>query len=111
VAGRATNDSPINNAPDNQISTQETIACAGPSRAIENLRVEEDGRVSFHGSTSLFQLPGSIRAHTAEHTQPDQEMAAKKESLVNSAWRERAFEKLADTPVGQVQRRQSKISG
>jgi hypothetical protein len=38
-------------------------------------------------------------------------MAAKKESLVNSAWRERAFEKLADTPVGQVQRRLSKIKG
>ncbi|KAF2709269.1 hypothetical protein K504DRAFT_525798 [Pleomassaria siparia CBS 279.74] len=68
------------------------------SRSVENLRVEEDGRVSFHGSTSLFQLPGSIRVSATEHAQADQEMAAKKETLVNSAWRERAYEKLADTP-------------
>jgi len=111
AARRTTTNSSIKNAPDDQTSTQETIDRVGPPRAVENLRVEEDGRISFHGSTSLFQLPGSIRAHAVEHAQADQEMAAKKESLVNSAWRERAFEKLADTPVGQVQRRLSKIKG
>jgi hypothetical protein len=102
TSGRAVTDPPINNAPDDQTSTEEINARAGPSRAVEDLRVEEDGRLSFHGSTSLFQLPASVRAHVVEQAQADQEMAAKKESLVNSAWRERAFEKLADTPVGQA---------
>lgn len=72
---------------------------SGPSRIVEDLRVEEDGRLSFHGPTSLFQLPGSIRQQAIDLIQVDQHIADSKESLVNNAWRERAFEKLADIPV------------
>jgi hypothetical protein len=62
-------------------------------------RVAESEGLPLNGSISLFQLPGSIRTLSFERNQADQEVAAKKESLVNSAWRERAYERLADIPV------------
>ena len=74
----------------------------GLARAAGSLRVEGSAGVSFSESTSLFQLPGSIRTRNKgqdQVDQADQEMAVEKQSLVNSAWRERAFEQLADTPV------------
>ncbi|KAH8726071.1 fungal-specific transcription factor domain-containing protein [Phaeosphaeriaceae sp. PMI808] len=61
-------------------------------------RLEDDERLSLNESISLFQLPGSIRTLAAKESLIDPELAAKKESLVNSAWRERAYEQMADTP-------------
>jgi len=92
-------DSPINSASNTQSPVADQQPPPGSSRAVEALRVEDDGRVSFHGSTSLFQLPGSMWTHVLANSQADDEVAAKKESLANSAWRERAYEKLADIPV------------
>jgi hypothetical protein len=64
----------------------------------ESSDLNKDARVSLNESISLFQLPGSIRTLALANDQADQ-IAAGKESLVNSAWRERAFERLADIPV------------
>lgn len=80
-------------------SRSDVVSHPGPARAAESMMVEGDGRVSYPESTSLFQLPGSIRTRHIDQDAADEEMAVKKQSLVNSAWRERAFEKLADTPV------------
>lgn len=98
MARRVGGQSQTNDVPSSQSPTSEAQPRLGPARVVEDLRVEEDGRLSFHGPTSLFQLPGSLRKHAVESNQADQEMAAKKESLINSAWRERAYEKLADIP-------------
>ena len=57
-----------------------------------------DQNVAFHGSTSLFQLPGSVRTRTTDK-EAEQADVLKRESLLNNAWRERAYEKLAVTPV------------
>lgn len=70
-----------------------------PSSIVEPSVVSRNERVSFPESTSLFQLPGSLQTFVHERKQTEQEVDARKERLVNSAWRERAFEKLADTPV------------
>jgi hypothetical protein len=70
-----------------------------PSSVAESTRVTGKGGVLFPESTSLFQLPGSLQIHALESNQTDQDVDARRERLVNSAWRERAFEKLADTPV------------
>lgn len=70
-----------------------------PPRAVEALRIEADGRLSYHGSTSLFQLPDSTHQHTENRDHAAHETATDKESLVNNAWRERAYERLADIPV------------
>lgn len=69
------------------------------TRAFDGLNVENDGRVSFHGPTSLFQLPSGVVSETASTSHYAQELEGRKERLVNSAWRERAFEQMAAMPV------------
>lgn len=61
--------------------------------------VDATAPLPLDDSISLFKLPGSVRALTIQKAQADLEVAANKETLVNSAWRERVFERLADTPV------------
>lgn len=68
-----------------------------PSEALES---HESRTISLPDSISLFQANGIARTPPVEAHQADQETALKKESLMNSAWRERAYEKLADIPVG-----------
>ncbi|KAK2751036.1 hypothetical protein FQN57_000111 [Myotisia sp. PD_48] len=69
------------------------------SREIEGLTIE-DGRISFHGPTSLFQLPSGI---SLEDRNPAlsaaNELDGRKERLINNAWRERAFEQLSSIPT------------
>lgn len=69
------------------------------TRAFDGLNVENDGRVSFHGPTSLFQLPSRVLSETANTSHYVQELEGRKERLVNNAWRERAFEQMAAMPV------------
>jgi hypothetical protein len=69
------------------------------AREFDGLNVENDGRISFHGPTSLFQLPSGAVNETASTSHYAQELEARKERLVNSAWRERAFEQMAVMPV------------
>ncbi|KAJ9231370.1 transcriptional regulator family: Fungal Specific TF [Paecilomyces variotii] len=64
----------------------------------EGLKVEDDGRISFHGPTSLFQLPSGVVNETSATTHLALELEARKERLINNAWRERAFEQLAAIP-------------
>lgn len=69
------------------------------AREFDGLKVENDGRISFHGPTSLFQLPSGVVNETASTSHFAQELEARKERLINSAWRERAFEQMAAMPV------------
>lgn len=68
------------------------------SQDFEGLKVETDGRISFHGPTSLFQLPSGV-PETSSVFPLGMELGARKERLINNAWRERAFEQLAAMPV------------
>lgn len=69
------------------------------AREFDGLNVENDGRISFHGPTSLFQLPSGVANETTSTSHFAQEIEARKERLINSAWRERAFEQMAAMPV------------
>lgn len=69
------------------------------SRSIEIPKVEANGSLPLNDSISLFQLPSSVRTLSFERTQAEQEAATSRETLVNSAWQERVYESLADTPV------------
>lgn len=71
------------------------------SRDFEGLKVEHDGRVSFHGPTSLFQLPSGALNPAASGSQLAAQAGERKERLVNNAWRERAIEQMATMPVCQ----------
>ncbi|KAJ6120954.1 hypothetical protein N7523_005234 [Penicillium sp. IBT 18751x] len=68
------------------------------AREFDGLNVENDGRISFHGPTSLFQLPSGVASETASTSHYAQELEARKERLINNAWRERAFEQMAVMP-------------
>ncbi|KAL4912828.1 fungal-specific transcription factor domain-containing protein [Aspergillus aurantiobrunneus] len=68
------------------------------SRDFEGLKVEHDGRVSFHGPTSLFQLPSGALNPAASSSQLAVQAGERKERLVNNAWRERAIEQMATMP-------------
>jgi hypothetical protein len=67
--------------------------------ATENTEALGTGSIALNQSISLFQLPGNLRTLAVSQEKVDQEMAATRETLVNNAWRERAYERLADTPV------------
>ena len=79
---------------------QDESISADLARDIEGLKMEDDGRVSYHGPTSLFQLPSGI---PLENPNPSlsvsNEQNGRKERLINNAWRERAFEQLTTIPV------------
>jgi hypothetical protein len=83
-------------------SMQSSVSDVQPhlSTTNENSSLKENGSLSFNESISLFQSPSSIRTLAVAGNHADQEIASQKQSLVNSAWRERAYERLADTPVG-----------
>jgi hypothetical protein len=81
--------------------SQDFQSLSESSETGESSKIDKDARVSLNESISLFQLPGSIRTLALANHQAEQEIAAGKESLVNSAWRERAYERLADIPVRQ----------
>ncbi|PLN86606.1 putative Zn(II)2Cys6 transcription factor [Aspergillus taichungensis] len=68
------------------------------ARDLDGLQVEHDGRISFHGPTSLFQLPGGVPNETLSLSQPTTHLEGRKERLVNNAWRERAYEQMAAMP-------------
>lgn len=69
------------------------------SQDFEGLKVEDDGRVSYHGQTSLFHLPSGAVSESLAPTHLGLGLDARKERLINNAWRERAFEQLACIPV------------
>jgi hypothetical protein len=72
---------------------------AESSRSKEHPSVEADEGLPLNSSISLFQFPSSVRTLSFEKTRAEQEAAADRETLVNSAWQERVYERLWDTPV------------
>ncbi|PKY09197.1 putative Zn(II)2Cys6 transcription factor [Aspergillus campestris IBT 28561] len=68
------------------------------ARDLDGLQVEHDGRISFHGPTSLFQLPGGVFSETSSASQLITPIEGRKERLVNNAWRQRAYEQMAAMP-------------
>ncbi|KAL5338535.1 fungal-specific transcription factor domain-containing protein [Aspergillus crustosus] len=68
------------------------------SREFEGLNVEHDGRISFHGPTSLFQLPSGALNPATSGSQFAAQVGERKERLVKNAWRERAIEQMATMP-------------
>ncbi|PGH26505.1 hypothetical protein AJ80_01819 [Polytolypa hystricis UAMH7299] len=68
------------------------------ARDIEGLQVKDDGRISFHGPTSLFQLPSGLAREESNPAETGLELDGRKERLINNAWRERAFEQLTTIP-------------
>lgn len=79
--------------------TEESENVLSPGSHAEALSMTKSERLSLHGTTSLFRLPCNTVASPVASDQAERDMISNRESLLNSAWRERAFEKLADIPV------------
>lgn len=92
----------VRSSPARQSEQDEKDGQLDLSRDFEGLKVEDDGRISFHGPTSLFQLPSGIVTESSSTTHLALELEARKERLINNAWRERAFEQLATIPVYRI---------
>lgn len=69
------------------------------ARNFEGLNIEHDGRISFHGPTSLFQLPSGGLPDASSTSHLPMQLETRKERLINNAWRERAYEQMATMPV------------
>ncbi|KAL4994548.1 fungal-specific transcription factor domain-containing protein [Aspergillus recurvatus] len=93
----STNENSLNSTSANN-KDDETSGDQGSSRDFEGLKVEHDGRVSFHGPTSLFQLPSGALNPATSNPQLAAQAGGRKERLVNNAWRERAIEQMATMP-------------
>ncbi|GAB1208644.1 hypothetical protein APSETT445_007395 [Aspergillus pseudonomiae] len=85
-----------------RIKEEDESSSADLARDFEGLKVEHDGRISFHGPTSLFQLPSGALNEAASTSRLAVQHEARKERLINNAWRERAFEQMATMPVGDM---------
>ncbi|QMW25843.1 hypothetical protein G4B84_001088 [Aspergillus flavus NRRL3357] len=81
-----------------RIKEEDESSSADLAREFEGLKVEHDGRISFHGPTSLFQLPSGALNEAASTSRLAVQHEARKERLINNAWRERAFEQMATMP-------------
>ncbi|RJE25359.1 Transcription factor [Aspergillus sclerotialis] len=74
------------------------------SGAVKGLKVDAKGAVTFHGTTSFFQLPTS-NLNEALGTEDGCvevlcEVNQRKKKLVSNAWHQRALETISGTPVG-----------
>lgn len=68
----------------------------GFGSSFRGLAFDAKGAVTYHGSTSLFQLPS--RQEELNALMPVNDTVATNEQLVRNAWEQRALEGLADTP-------------
>lgn len=63
------------------------------------LKIDDKGGITYHGATSLFNLPSDPHKHKADSLSSIDSDAHRRERLVNNAWHQRAMENLSDIPV------------
>ena len=68
----------------------------GFGAAFRGLAFDAKGGITYHGSTSLFQLPS--RQEENNSLVPRTDVRTTNEQLVRNAWEQRALEVLAETP-------------
>lgn len=81
-------------SPAKSLSDDQTL-----SRSFTGLKVDDRGRITYHGATSFFNLPNDRHPASVDaqaHSDMDQE---RRERLVTNAWQQRALENLSGTPV------------
>ncbi|CZR54053.1 related to pathway-specific regulatory protein nit-4 [Phialocephala subalpina] len=83
-------------SPDESTSSDRT-------RAFKGLRIDDRGAITYHGTTSFFQLPtpsqdSSAEVAVSETSDPSSESMGRRERLVKNAWEQRVLETSAETP-------------
>ncbi|KAJ4329166.1 hypothetical protein N0V84_000291 [Fusarium piperis] len=68
------------------------------TRSFMGLKIDDKGGITYHGATSLFNLPSDPHKHKADSLSSIDSDAHRRERLVNNAWHQRAMENLSDIP-------------
>lgn len=71
----------------------------GMTRSFMGLKIDDKGGITYHGPTSLFNLPSDPHKHKPDSISSIDSDAHRRERLVNNAWHQRAMENLSDIPV------------
>jgi hypothetical protein len=72
-------------------------------RSFRGLAVDDKGNITYHGTTSLFQLPHDcLRSYGGNDADAVAQDGQRRERLVANAWRQRALEDLSNIPVKQA---------
>ncbi|EKJ69868.1 hypothetical protein FPSE_09955 [Fusarium pseudograminearum CS3096] len=69
------------------------------TRSFMGLKIDDKGGITYHGPTSLFNLPSDPHKHKPDSISSIDSDAHRRERLVNNAWHQRAMENLSDIPI------------
>lgn len=69
------------------------------SESFKGLKVDDKGAITYHGSTSFFQLPGDRPSGARDQQSTSNQAMQRRERLVANAWQQRALENMSDIPV------------
>ncbi|GJC87480.1 nitrogen assimilation transcription factor nit-4 [Colletotrichum liriopes] len=69
------------------------------SESFKGLKVDDKGAITYHGSTSFFQLPGDRPSGSRDHQSTSDHAMQRRERLVANAWQQRALENMSDIPT------------
>jgi hypothetical protein len=93
-------------SPRNAASPAVSAAVSALPGTFEGLKLDDRGKITYHGATSFFQLPtpsneldGSSNDTLAAIPLSDAG-ESRRDRLVSNAWQQRALETLSETPVG-----------
>ncbi|OBR05343.1 Fungal specific transcription factor [Colletotrichum higginsianum IMI 349063] len=68
------------------------------SESFKGLKVDDKGAITYHGSTSFFQLPGDRPSGARDQQSTSNQAMQRRERLVANAWQQRALENMSDIP-------------
>ena len=71
----------------------------GVTRGFRGLKIDDRGGITYHGTTSFFNLPSDRLPVGSDYMATNDSNIQRRERLVNNAWHQRALENLSDIPV------------
>ncbi|KAJ6438016.1 C6 transcription factor [Purpureocillium lavendulum] len=75
----------------------------GITRGFRGLKIDDRGGITYHGTTSFFNLPSDRLPVGSDYMANNDSNIQRRERLVNIAWQQRALENLSDIPVRDMQ--------
>ncbi|GJN70202.1 hypothetical protein PLICBS_004255 [Purpureocillium lilacinum] len=70
----------------------------GVTRGFRGLKIDDRGGITYHGTTSFFNLPSDRLPVGSDYMATNDSNIQRRERLVNNAWHQRALENLSDIP-------------
>ncbi|RDA88325.1 hypothetical protein CP532_5545 [Ophiocordyceps camponoti-leonardi (nom. inval.)] len=99
LAGLARSPAPTSNSSQASPPLAESHDSPSPgiARSFRGLKIDDRGSITYHGTTSFFNLP-SDRPPASDLLAPAETDLRRRERLVNNAWQQRALENMSEIP-------------